>query len=111
VDNNNDDDNDDTCDNNNPPAILSGKLVGNEDEDSEEETMGNESTGVQDYEIPGVPSNEDNPGASNDIADDATGEQVNANGEEEDEVEPDAAEDVANEDEVDPNADTYNPDT
>jgi hypothetical protein len=139
VDNNNDD----TSDNSNPPGILFGELVGNEDEDSEEETIGNESTGVpaestgvptestgvqdsestgvqdnestgvQDNENPGVPSDEDKPGALNEIADDATGEQVNANGEEEDEVEPDAADDVANEeeDEVEPNVAPYNPDT
>jgi hypothetical protein len=77
-----------------------------------EETTGNESTGfpaestgVQDCESPGVSSDGDSPEASNDIADDATGEQVNTNGEEEDEIEPGVAGNVANkeEDEVEPN--------
>jgi hypothetical protein len=41
---NDDDDENNTSNNNNPPGILLGELVGNEDEASEEETTGNEST-------------------------------------------------------------------
>jgi hypothetical protein len=92
-----------------------------------EETTGNESTGVpaestgvptestevQDYESPGMASDEDSPEAPNEITDDATSKQVNTNGEEEDEMEPDAAGNMANEeeDEMEPNVAPYNPET
>jgi hypothetical protein len=127
----NDDDGDDnTSNNNNPPGILLGELVGNEDEASEGETTGNESTGVlteeqeptgnesagvpaesiditevQDYESPGVSSDEDSIDAPGETADDATGEQENTD------EEPDAASNVSNEeeDEVEPNVAPYDP--
>jgi hypothetical protein len=88
-----------------------------------EEPTGKESTGVpaestditevQEYESPGVSSDEDSKEAPNETADDATGVQENTDEEEEDEIEPDAASNVSNEeeDEVDPNVAPYNPDT
>jgi hypothetical protein len=139
VENDDDDDDDNTSHNNNPPGIMLGELVGNEDEASEgeitgtestgvpaestgvlteeQEPIGNESTGVpvestnttgvQDYESPGVPSGEDRIEAPNETADDATGERENTD------EEPDAASDVSNEDEddVEPNVAPCNPET
>jgi hypothetical protein len=136
---NDDGDDDNTSNNNNPPGILLGELVGNEDESSEGETTGNESTGVpaestgvlteeqeptgnestgvpaesidttevQDYESPGVSSDEDSIDAPDETADDATGKQENTD------EEPDADSNVSNEeeDEVDPNVAPYNSDT
>jgi hypothetical protein len=133
VDNDNEDD-DDTSNKNNPPGIMLSELVGKEDEASEEETtdnkstgvpaestgvpqepIGNESTGVlaestdttgvQEYESPGVSNDDDITEAPNETADDATGERENTD------EEPNAASDMSNEeeDEVEPNVAPYNP--
>jgi hypothetical protein len=82
-----------------------------------QEPIGNESTGVpaestditgvQEYESPGVSSDDDSTESPNDTADDVTGERENTD------VEPDAASDMSNEeeDEVEPTVFPYNPDT
>jgi hypothetical protein len=64
-------------------------------------------TGVQEYESPGVSSDDDSTEAPNETAYDVTGERENTD------AEPDAASDMSNEeeDEEEPTVAPYNPDT